>query len=226
MSPLFLADMGTNSANGWRSCMLLSHGAISARRWMLSSLLAISSVGIPGLNRLNTLASASVKLPASTTNRIRSTSPMTPITVLLSDLLSAVAWRVWKPGVSTNTNCVCPVVRIPVMRWRVVCALREVMLIFCPTSALSSVDLPTLGLPTMAITPQRWPATSAAAPAGRAAASIASRSFWPSAPDSSAPSATFFVASSFMGVLLSVWPAWPSRRTVRLHGVNRQCPAR
>ena len=41
------------------------------------------------------------------------------------------------------------------MRWRVVCALREVMLIFWPTSALSSVDLPTLGLPTMATRPQR-----------------------------------------------------------------------
>ena len=40
---------------------------------------------------------------------------------------------------------------MPVMRWRVVCALREVMLIFWPTSALSKVDLPTLGLPTMAI---------------------------------------------------------------------------
>ena len=46
-------------------------------------------------------------------------------------------------------------VRTPVMRCRVVCALREVMLIFCPTRALSSVDLPTLGRPTMAIRPQR-----------------------------------------------------------------------
>ena len=42
------------------------------------------------------------------------------------------------------------------MRWRVVCALREVMLTFWPTSALSRVDLPTLGRPTMAIRPQRW----------------------------------------------------------------------
>jgi hypothetical protein len=50
-----------------------------------------------------------------------------------------------------------PRVCMPVMRWRVVCALREVMLIFWPTSAFSSVDLPTLGLPTMATRPQRWP---------------------------------------------------------------------
>ena len=82
---------------------------------------------------------------------------MAPITVLFSDRLSALAWRVWNPGVSTKTNCVAPTVRMPVMRWRVVCALREVMLIFCPTSALSSVDLPTLGLPTMAMEPHRWP---------------------------------------------------------------------
>ena len=40
-----------------------------------------------------------------------------------------------------------PRVRTPTMRWRAVCALREVMLIFCPTSALSRVDLPTLGPP-------------------------------------------------------------------------------
>ena len=51
---------------------------------------------------------------------------------------------------------------MPVMRWRVVCALREVMLIFCPTRALSKVDLPTLGLPTIAIRPQRWPSVAVA----------------------------------------------------------------
>jgi hypothetical protein len=44
---------------------------------------------------------------------------------------------------------------MPVMRWRVVCALLLVMLIFCPTRALSSVLLPTLGRPTMATRPQR-----------------------------------------------------------------------
>ena len=52
-------------------------------------------------------------------------------------------------------NCAKPSLRMPVMRWRVVCALREVMLIFWPTKALSRVDLPTLGLPTMATKPQR-----------------------------------------------------------------------
>jgi hypothetical protein len=66
-------------------------------------------------------------------------------------------------------------VRIPVMRWRVVWALREVMLIFWPTKALSNVDLPTLGLPTMATRPQCWPVTGtgagAAATGGKEASS-------------------------------------------------------
>ena len=79
---------------------------------------------------------------------------------------SAAACRVWKPGVSTKTNWVSSTVRMPVMRWRVVCALSEVMLIFCPTSAFSSVDLPTFGRPTIATRPQR---DAAGGPAGTGA---------------------------------------------------------
>ena len=44
---------------------------------------------------------------------------------------------------------------MPVIRWRVVCAFAEVMLTFWPTSAFSSVDLPTFGRPTIATRPQR-----------------------------------------------------------------------
>src|SRR5471032_2091601 len=44
---------------------------------------------------------------------------------------------------------------MPVMRWSVVCALRDVILTFWPTSAFISVDLPTLGRPTIATMPQR-----------------------------------------------------------------------
>ena len=77
------------------------------------------------------------------------------MTARLSERLSAATWRVWKPGVSTNTNCDSPRVRMPVMRCRVVCALFEVMLIFCATSAFSKVDLPTFGRPTIATRPQR-----------------------------------------------------------------------
>ena len=39
------------------------------------------------------------------------------------------------------------------MRWRVVCALRETMLILVPIRRFSKVDLPTFGLPTMAMVP-------------------------------------------------------------------------
>ena len=76
------------------------------------------------------------------------------------------------------------------MRWRVVCALRDVMLIFWPTSALSSVDLPTLGRPTMATVPQRVSAPLAcdhdrSGPPGRSLAFSAS-SMWRAASCSAA----------------------------------------
>ncbi len=54
---------------------------------------------------------------------------------------------VWKPGVSTKMNWARGVVRMPRMLCRVVCGRREVMLSFCPRSALSSVDLPDVGPP-------------------------------------------------------------------------------
>jgi hypothetical protein len=44
---------------------------------------------------------------------------------------------------------------MPWMRWRVVCALREVIATCTPTILFSSVDLPTFGRPTMAIVPVR-----------------------------------------------------------------------
>src|SRR5579862_7369041 len=44
---------------------------------------------------------------------------------------------------------------MPRMRWRVVCAFFDVMLTRAPTSALTRVDLPTLGRPTIATWPQR-----------------------------------------------------------------------
>ena len=40
--------------------------------------------------------------------------------------------------------------RIPVTRWRVVCAFFDVMLTRSPTRRLSSVDLPTFGRPAIA----------------------------------------------------------------------------
>ena len=53
------------------------------------------------------------------------------------------------------------------MRWRVVCAFLEVMETCAPTSSFRSVDLPTLGRPTMATVPARKPRGRHAAPALR-----------------------------------------------------------
>src|SRR6218665_2861111 len=114
---------------------------------------------------------------------------------------------------------------MPVMRWRVVCALGEVMLIFWPTSALSKVDLPTFGLPTMAIAPQRWPGVAAATPVTPAAVSIASRSWGAKALVAASPSATFLVAP-FINFWLSMWPAWPPPPPARRPGASRRYRAR
>ena len=67
---------------------------MSARRFTWSSLLATNSVGTVLLNNASTLASAWLNIPASTTNRIKSTSPTAPITVLFKDRFKALLWRV------------------------------------------------------------------------------------------------------------------------------------
>ena len=170
-SASFFAESGTNSANAWRSCMPLSQGARSARRTTVSSLFAIRKTGLPASMSARTLASSSPKRPASTTNSTTSTSPSTPVTVRFSVRFSAAACLVWKPGVSTNTNCESEAVRMPVMRCRVVCAFADVMLTFWPTSAFSKVDLPTFGRPTIATRPQ-----CCAAGAGAGASEAASTS--------------------------------------------------
>src|SRR5262249_42903359 len=59
------------------------------------------------------------------------------------------------PGVSTSTICELPSMTMPRIRARVVCTLRETIETFSPTSALISVDSPTLGAPIRATKPQR-----------------------------------------------------------------------
>ena len=88
MSPLFLGRHGheLNKRVALLHINTQPGGDLGTATHVVSSLLAINSVGMPGLNRRQHPASASVKLPASTTNKIRSTSPMAPITVLFSDL--------------------------------------------------------------------------------------------------------------------------------------------
>ena len=55
------------------------------------------------------------------------------------------------PGVSRKTNCSSPSVSIPVILFLVVCGFEETIAIFSPRIAFMRVDLPTLGLPLIAI---------------------------------------------------------------------------
>src|SRR6516164_11636713 len=66
------------------------------------------------------------------------------------------------PGVSTRMICVLPSITMPRISARVVCTLRETMVTLEPTSALTSVDLPTLGAPISATKPQRVLAVASA----------------------------------------------------------------
>src|SRR5256885_11910247 len=61
------------------------------------------------------------------------------------------------PGVSRKTSCASPSVATPRTSMRVVCTFGETMVTLAPTSALMSVDLPTLGAPISAMKPQRRP---------------------------------------------------------------------
>ena len=72
-------------------------------------------------------------------------------------MLSCILYRgASTPGVSENTIWYSGVLTIPIMRWRVVCALEVMMLMRSPTRLFMSVDLPTLGLPTMFTKPDLW----------------------------------------------------------------------
>src|SRR4030081_1059986 len=58
------------------------------------------------------------------------------------------------PGVSTRMICAWLSIKMPRISARVVCTLRETIVTLEPTSALTSVDLPTLGAPIRATKPQ------------------------------------------------------------------------
>src|ERR1700730_7852609 len=68
------------------------------------------------------------------------------------------------PGVSTRMIWALFSITMPRISARVVCTLRETIVTLEPTSALTSVDLPTLGAPISATKPQR--VAGFAAPSG------------------------------------------------------------
>ena len=73
----------------------------------------------------------------------------------------AVASAEKMPGVSTRMICALFSITMPRISARVVCTLRETIVTLEPTSALTSVDLPTLGAPISATKPQRVAAGAA-----------------------------------------------------------------
>src|SRR6202043_943718 len=110
------------------------------------------------------IASASSSRPSrassSTQTRSASCAPLQAV-----DTMARSSLRLGRkiPGVSTRMICALLSITMPRIRARVVCTLRETIVTLEPTSALTSVDLPTLGAPISATKPQRV-ATGAASP--------------------------------------------------------------
>src|SRR6202140_5712228 len=102
------------------------------------------------------MASASSSMPvlASSSTQARSAS-CAPLQAV--DTLARSGRRFGRkiPGVSTRMICALFSITMPRISARVVCTLRETIVTLEPTSALTSVDLPTLGAPISATKPQR-----------------------------------------------------------------------
>src|SRR5882762_3758130 len=102
------------------------------------------------------IASASSSIPSrassSTQTRSASCAPLHAV-----DTIARSNRRLGRkiPGVSTRMICALFSITIPRISARVVCTLRETIVTLEPTSALTSVDLPTLGAPISATKPQR-----------------------------------------------------------------------
>ncbi len=102
------------------------------------------------------IASASSSMPSrassSTQTRSASCAPLHAV-----DTMARSSRRLGRkiPGVSTRMICALFSITMPRISARVVCTLRETIVTLEPTSALTSVDLPTLGAPISATKPQR-----------------------------------------------------------------------
>jgi hypothetical protein len=102
------------------------------------------------------MASASVSIPAlassSTQTRSASCAPTHAVDTMAR---SSRRFGAKMPGVSTRMIWALLSITMPRISARVVCTLRETIVTLEPTSALTSVDLPTLGAPISATKPQR-----------------------------------------------------------------------
>src|SRR3979409_223338 len=102
------------------------------------------------------MASASSSMPsrASSSTHTRSAS-CAPLHAVETMARSSLRLGRKIPGVSTRMICALFSIAMPRTSARVVCTLRETIVTFEPTSALTSVDLPTLGAPISATKQQR-----------------------------------------------------------------------
>src|SRR5215467_10279558 len=112
-------------------------------------------------------ASSSSPALASSSAQTRSAS-WAPLQAVDTMARSSRRFGAKMPGVSTRMICAAPSTTMPRISARVVCTLRETMVTLEPTSALTSVDLPTLGAPISATKPQRVLAVSLIGAAGDA----------------------------------------------------------
>src|SRR4051794_10167498 len=136
--------------------------ASSFSRWTRSTLLMTKIFSCLTLATLVRIASASSSMPAlassSTQTRSASCAPLQAVETMARSSLR-LGRKI--PGVSTRMICALFSITMPRIRARVVCTLRETIVTLDPTSALTSVDLPTLGAPISATKPQRVAAGTA-----------------------------------------------------------------
>src|SRR6185369_7615091 len=130
--------------------------AKSFSRGIRSILFSTRIFGCATVASLFRMASASSSMPvlASSSTQTRSAS-WAPLQAVETMARSSLRLGEKIPGVSTRMIWALSSITMPRIRARVVCTLRETMVTLEPTSALTSVDLPTLGAPISATKPQR-----------------------------------------------------------------------
>src|SRR5579859_942708 len=141
-------------ANGTRSLAALA-SANSFSRGTRSILFSTRILSCRTAESRSRIAAVSSSMPSrasiSTQTRSASCAPLQAV-----DTMARSSRRLGKkiPGVSTRIICARFSITMPRISARVVCTLRDTMVTLEPTSALTSVDLPTLGAPISATKPQ------------------------------------------------------------------------
>src|SRR2546430_6040301 len=143
-------------SSNFRRSLAAFASASSFSRGTRSILLITRILGCATLASVVRMVSASLSMPslASSSTQTRSAS-CAPVHAVSTMARSSRRFGAKMPGVSTSTSCALFSTRMPRISARVVCTLRETIVTLAPTSAFTSVDLPTLGAPISATKPQR-----------------------------------------------------------------------